>query len=259
MCRLFPGLVADEVVQGNIEELNWGFNGEGWSLISTEARQLITNLLVRDPIKRPSASELLSNCRWVQGDAAPRWVSTSNAPTKSELRILTAVYVFSAALHRTTTESLEEFNKSRRVWRAAAYACALVVGLSDGNSTTVPRSTIATNHSAGHSSTAGTEVVPPWPTSGGNRLSSFQRAGELLQTDVDSRAAGVRAAFDAIDTDCNGLLSHSELRHVISGLLGPETPESEIEHAVNAAFARLDKDMDGSISFDEFSAVTVRE
>ena len=77
--------------------------------------------------------------------------------------------------------------------------------------------------------------------------------------DVESRAAGVRAAFDAIDADSDGELSRSELRYVISGLLGPETPCSEIDDAVNAAFARLDKDMNGSISFAEFSAATVRE
>jgi serine/threonine protein kinase len=67
------GLATDEVVQGNIDALNWGFNGEGWTFISTEARELVSSLLVRDPDKRPSACELLSSCRWVQGDA-PRWV-----------------------------------------------------------------------------------------------------------------------------------------------------------------------------------------
>jgi Ca2+-binding EF-hand superfamily protein len=77
-----------------------------------------------------------------------------------------------------------------------------------------------------------------------------------MKSDAESRAAGVRAAFDAIDTDSDGLLSRSELRYVISGLRGPETPPSEVEDAVNAAFARLDKNRDGSISFEEFSAAT---
>ena len=86
------GRATDEVVQENIEALNWGFNGEGWGFISAEARQLIASLLSREPQARPSAAELLLSCRWVQGDAAPR-----------------------AALHRTATAKLDEFNRSRKV------------------------------------------------------------------------------------------------------------------------------------------------
>ena len=98
---IVSGLATDEVVQGNIEALNWclvemkacqwsnqpfGYdftiygivtNGEGWKFISREAQELITSLLLRDPDKRPSACGLLSSCRWVQGDA-PRWVSHCN-------------------------------------------------------------------------------------------------------------------------------------------------------------------------------------
>jgi len=74
---IVSGLATDEVVQGNIEALNWSFNGEGWKFISRDAQELITSLLLRDPDKRPSACGLLSSCRWVQGDA-PRWVSHCN-------------------------------------------------------------------------------------------------------------------------------------------------------------------------------------
>jgi hypothetical protein len=156
--------------------------------------------------------------------------------------ILTAVCVCSAALHRTTTKSLEDFNSSRRVWRSATYACALVLGLSC--------STIAVEEASGRASSES--------QSRGNCFRDSAPESDLLQTDVESRTAGVRAAFDAIDTDNDGRLSRPELLRVIRGLRGPETPQSEVEDAANAAFAQLDKDLDGSISFDEFSAATVR-
>ena len=150
--------------------------------------------------------------------------------------------MFSAALHRTTTKSLEAFNNSRRVWRSAAYACTLVVGLS--------RPTIGAKEVCGHATSES--------QSRGIRLNGSSQEDDLLKTDVESRTAGVRAAFDAIDTDDDGMLSRSELLHVITGLLGPETPQGEVEDAVNAAFSRLDKDLDGFISFDEFASATVR-
>ena len=156
--------------------------------------------------------------------------------------ILTIMCMFSAALHRTTTKSLEEFNRSRRVWRSAAYACALVVGIS--------------------CSTAAVEEASDCASSGSQaRESCLNDSGpqsDLLKTDIESRRVGMRAALDAMDTDNDGRLSRAERLHGIRGLRGPETPQSEIEDAADAAFIQLDKDLDGSISFDEFSAATVR-
>ena len=40
-------------------ELKWTFAGEGWNAISAEAKQLITDLLQREPAKRPTAGGLL--------------------------------------------------------------------------------------------------------------------------------------------------------------------------------------------------------
>jgi hypothetical protein len=185
----------------------------------------------RDPAKRPSAREMLSgSVPWVEG-ASPR----AGRP-----------------LPRTTTQCLEDFNRSRKVWRTAAYACALVVGLSptaviDGGARDAMTDSDSTTNTRSEPPPAAGPAPPPGGGPGVSPAVAAGAGGSLKSVDEESQAAGLRAAFAAIDTDHDGSISQTELRHVIGGLLGPEAEDEDVDSAVASAFARLDRDHDGAL------------
>lgn len=63
----------------------------------------------------------------------------------------------------------------------------------------------------------------------------------------EAKEEEIREAFRVFDKDGNGLVSHSELRHVLFNI-GEKLSDEEIEEMINDA----DIDGDGSINYEEF-------
>ena len=56
---------SDKIVLSNITRGYFSFIGKEWTVISTEAKSLIMKMLTRNPLRRPTANEVL-NDSWIQ-------------------------------------------------------------------------------------------------------------------------------------------------------------------------------------------------
>ncbi|XP_050617478.1 calcineurin subunit B type 2 [Macaca thibetana thibetana] len=65
----------------------------------------------------------------------------------------------------------------------------------------------------------------------------------------------LRFAFSIYDMDKDGYISNGELFQVLKMMVGNNLPDWQLQQLVDKTILILDKDGDGKISFEEFSAV----
>ena len=64
------------------------------------------------------------------------------------------------------------------------------------------------------------------------------------------QVAELKSAFEAFDTNSDGVISRDELKNLLVGLLGEDVDEIQIEEMLNLA----DSNEDGKVNFEEFCA-----
>merc|ERR1712216_92044 len=86
---------------------------------------------------------------------------------------------------------------------------------------------------------------------GSLRMSAFD--GEVFAGDFPKLTEALRALFDSIDQDKNGMLSLDE-HEAMAQLMKGATLGDEERAAVVEQFAQMDEDQDGTVSWAEFFA-----
>lgn len=95
--------VSDQIQQ--IANVDYNFDDEIWSTVTSEAKDLISCLLVKDPVKRLSPDETLSH-KWFKST-----VNTKNCNTQEQLEYNSK---YSESFHRTLSKNVKHLTKIRK-------------------------------------------------------------------------------------------------------------------------------------------------
>jgi len=92
--------------------------------------------------------------------------------------------------------------------------------------------------------------------SGGIDFKEFVQGLAMFVANTSERDAKLKFLFSVYDLDGDGLIGNGELYTVLKMMVGNNLKDHQLQQMVDKTIRRLDKDQDGKINFEEFSAVS---
>lgn len=240
---------ADDEILSRVEQfdpsLDLALEEEDWQDVSKEAKDLLSALLERDPEKRLSPLQAL-NHPWIVNNIKTEDEVSSVSPASRQLVL------------RNALENMREFNKHRRLKRAAIRVIAALARDEDSAKRfTSLLSTLERDAKGRIKLSDLAEIVPSQATEGlrvssGGMVDPNEVLAAALAQSIYLDEHYLLAAFKKFDVSGDGRIDKQELAQALG-----KDPNVDQE-LVMEAMRHADKDGNGYITFEEFVSV-VRE
>eukprot|EP00746_Dinoflagellata_sp_MGD_P103273 gnl/MRDRNA2_/MRDRNA2_42680_c0_seq1.p1 gnl/MRDRNA2_/MRDRNA2_42680_c0~~gnl/MRDRNA2_/MRDRNA2_42680_c0_seq1.p1 ORF type:complete len:552 (+),score=116.54 gnl/MRDRNA2_/MRDRNA2_42680_c0_seq1:125-1780(+) len=228
----------------------WNFNARVWECVSEDAKDLISNMLVRDPKNRFTSVQAMRH-KWLQ-DLAPNAMHlTLSVETFNNLQAFraanklkrAAVTVIAQHLSEAAIENLKDMfhaldkNNDGTISMGEMNEGIQKMGIEDTELKSLLNKIMQDVDSSG---------------SGAIDYSEFLAAAldqhHYIQEEV------CWSAFRVFDVDGNGKITKDELAEIMSGAHGKQLEQTfDVDHAeIEKVMVEVDKDGDEKIDFEEF-------
>lgn len=234
-----PPFFGDSVtVQRSIKHAKYSFPHQPWDHISNAAKDLVTQMIEKDPHKRPDAVDLLNHA-WIE----------SKTPRKE------------APLPRSIISNFKAFARSQKLKRVSLTLIATQLKQSEIESLreqfealdtngdgTLSREELAQGLKTLNLSKQDMEYVMDIDSDGSGEIDWTEFIAAALDRKQYQSREVLWSAFRVFDLDGDGSITKAELKKVVGSSGGHHLPEDRVQELI----ADADEDGDGSISFDEF-------
>ncbi|KAL3693103.1 hypothetical protein R1sor_006754 [Riccia sorocarpa] len=224
------------------QELRFTFHT--WKTISAEAKDLIQKLLIRDPLKRPTAREALMH-PWIQEDGVAPDVPLDPV-VQTRLKKFSAMNKLKKLAIRVIAESLseEEISGLKELFK--------MVDTDNSNTITFEELRAALRRLGSVLQDAEIHELLNAADVDQNGVIDY---GEFIAATVSlkkvSQAENLHRAFQYFDKDNSGYITRDELQEACQHHRMKDCPVDEM-------ISELDQDNDGRINYQEFSSMFTR-
>jgi len=223
--------------------------GQRWSNVSDDAKNLVKTLLLKSPSVRPKAQEVLRNARWLQASGVndgAAGIASLGSVDISQLRAFRDMHKLKkAALHVIATQLTDErIEGLRKMFLAADRNCDGTVCVAE-----LKESLQAAGMEFPHDLS---EIMAELDCDGSGVLDYTEFIAATMDWKWHHEEEIVWEAFRKFDRDNSGTIDRKELARVLGDTV---LAEAMGKKRIQDIFAQVDGNGDGVIDFEEFLAM----
>jgi len=247
----YEGRKGDEDIFKKVKKGSYTFEASEWKHVSPQARKFVSDILVLDPAKRPTAESLLQHPWFIEHIPKMEPVSLSEQAIGSLKAFVNKNRLQKAALHMIAKYvGDDQVNDLQKMFESMDK---------DGDGTLTIKEVKEGLQTAGlHQLTAEMdEVMKGLDTDGSGKVDYSEFLAATMDRKVYTQYNVVWQVFKQFDTSHTGKVTKDDLTMILSGgeVKHLEDATGLLKHEIDDIMSQYDKDKSGDIDFDEFLAL----